>query len=133
MKKLKTVGIVAIIIIAILSALVLVLLGGSDFTVYPEEKASRWVCTNPHIEIHYSADSFGSYLEWEGEKVPIFVGLHASAINVYRQEPGQTELREDDILFMGYWYYEGETMVVEIDTDHFFHNAHTELVFVPQE
>lgn len=110
---------------------VLFLLGGADYTTYPEEKAKLWICENPHFEMSYSGIPSETYLEWEGEIIPVFIGLRSSNIDVYRQSEDSVT-RDEDILFRGQWRYDGKNMVVEIQDDRIFDGAYTELVFVPQ-
>ena len=108
------------------------LLGGCSYVTYPYEKASSWVCNDPHIEVDYSTAGGNAYLEWDSEKIPIYIGMQASSINVYRLIPGQEGLRHENILFRGNWHYQGKKIVVKIYDDRIFDGAYTRLVFVPQ-
>lgn len=132
-KALKIVGICVLGMTLLLSLCIWFMHGGSDYKVYPDEKASTWTCDDPRIEIHFQNKVITEgYLEWNDEKIPIVIGMQSSAFNVYRSSSGQIELREEDILFRGYWHYEGTNMVVEIGNDSIFNGVYSELVFSPQ-
>lgn len=132
LKPLKIAGICVLSIAILLSLYICFMLGGLDYTTYPDKKASSWVCDDPPIEVNYSHSATEANMDWEGERIPIFLGMQSKVINVYRLVPGQDGLREENVLFAGYWHYDGENMVVEISEDNFFNGAYTELVFVPQ-
>ena len=124
--------IILILIPVFLILWVVFLMGGSDFTEYPDEKATHWVCEDPHIEISYSGVAPEAYLEWEGRNLPIYVGMHANSFTIYLQRDPEGPYREEDILVRGSWKYVKNMMVFEISTDNIFNGAYTELVFVPQ-
>lgn len=131
-KSLKIFGICVLGIAILLSLSIWFMLGGADFTKYPSDKASVWICNNPYVKIDYSKGVETSYLEWDEERIPISIGMQSSVFDVFRSIPGQEVLKEEDILFRGYWHYEGNNMVVKIYDDRIFDGAYTELVFVPQ-
>ena len=129
---LKILGICALCTAVLLSLCIWFLLGGSDFTKYPGEKSSIWICDDPYIHIRYSPLGMIAHLEWDGEDIPIFIGMKSSAYDVYRIEPGDQVLHYENILFRGYWHYKGKNMVLKIYEDNIFNGAYTELVFSPQ-
>ena len=131
-KALKIAGICVLSIIILLSLYILSLLGGTDYTTYPYEKFSAWICNEPYIVLHFDKIALDGYIEWDGEKIPIVVGMQSSVFDVYRAAPMQDALREEDILFRGYWHYKGKNMVVEIGEDNIFNGAYAKLVFTPQ-
>lgn len=131
-RTLKIAGICVISIVFLLALYILSLIGGSDYTVYPNEKASFWVCNEPHIVLHFAKVNLDGYIEWDGEKIPIVIGLQSSVFDVYRAVPSQGVLRYENILFRGYWHYEGKNMVVEICEDNIFAGAYGKLIFTPQ-
>jgi hypothetical protein len=131
-KNLKIFGICVLGIVFLLFLSIGFMLGGADFTKYPSDKASVWICNNPYVKIDYSKGVETSYLEWDGERIPIFIGMQSSVFDVFRSIPGQEVLKEEDILFRGYWHYEGKKMVVKIYDDRIFDGSYTILVFVPQ-
>ena len=131
-----------IIIIAVVIAILIVgfvvcvicLMGGYDNTVYPSDKALHWICEDPYFEIYFSDNQFEetqAYIEWNGEKIQVYLGLHASYFDVFLQTDKNEPLNER-VLFRGTWKYKGDTLVVSIDKDNIFDGAYTELVFYPQ-
>ena len=118
--------------VLILAFFMCLMLGGCCFVTYPFEKASFWVCDDPHIEVDFTNANPNAYLEWDGEVIPIFIGLQADNFHVFRVVPGQDMLREEDLLFTGSWHYAGKKMVVKITRDRIFNGAYTRLIFVPQ-
>ena len=132
-KILFVIGIIAVIICLLPVLVPIFLIGGSDFTTYPAEKATVWVCEDPHFQISFTQIPSENYIEWEGETILVEVGLHSSAINIWRKIPGEDILKQENILIQGYWKYVGDTMVLEVGTDNIFDGAYTELVFIPQK
>lgn len=109
---------------------VLFMMGGSDYTTYPEEKASLWVCEDPYFEISYVSGTQISYIDWEDKKYEVFVGMRSSVFDVFLK-PNNGAL--ENILLRGNWKYKGENMVVKIEKDNLFDGAYEELIFVPQK
>ena len=136
MKIARKVLLIALIILVLIPVFLILwvvfLMGGSDFREYPDEKATRWVCEDPNIEISFSGIAPEAYLEWKGEKMPIYVGMHADSFTIYLQRDPEGPYREEDILVRGSWKYVKNTMVFEISTDNIFKGAYKKLVFIPQ-
>lgn len=119
-------------ICALAVVIVLCLMGGSDFREYPQEKATHWVCEEPHFEIHFAGEASEYFLECRGEKIRVFVGIRADYFDVFLQRNPEDPLEQENILLRGTWKYVKGKMVVRIDEDNIFNGAYSELVFVPQ-
>lgn len=110
---------------------VLFLMGGSDYRTYPDQKADRWVCDDPHFVLDFTDDFSDTSIEWKGNKYYVDIGVHASYFDVFLRAEDRV-LREENILLRGSWNYVKGSMVVEIHEDNLFGGAYTELVFEPQ-
>ena len=131
----KTRKIVVICVLCIVALLFLCLwsmFGGSDYTIYPGEKATTWICHEPHIKICFRKIVTDGYLEWNEDKIPVVVAMQSNVFEVYRAALPQEGLKEENILFRGYWHYEGKDMVMEIYEDNIFNGTYSELTFAPQ-
>lgn len=131
----KPVIIGSVIACSVLVLFVLVaigLMGGADYRIYPSEKASRWMCEDPHLLLDFSEEQ--SYLVWNGEKLPVATLIRASYFDLYLDtDPDPSgAISAENVLFRGTWKYKGDTLVVSIDEDNIFDGAYTELVFYPQ-
>ena len=104
--------------------------GGSDYTIYPREKASLWVCEDPYFTIDYKGEKSECYFMWEDKKYEVFVGIKSDTFTAYL--PSDDDVL-NEVLLHGTWKYKGENMVVKIKTDNIFDGAYKELVFVPQK
>ena len=127
-KALSICAIVAGCIFAFFVLYVFFMIGGSDYTTYPHEKASVWICEDPYFVFSEQED----YLEWEGKKYEARIMMKVSYFDVYLVTENFV-ISQENILFRGRWKYEGENMVVKITEDNFFDGAYKELVFVPQK
>ena len=103
--------------------------GGSDYTIYPREKASLWVCEDPYFTIDYKGEKSECYFMWEDKKYEVFVGIKSDTFTAYL--PSDDDVL-NEVLLHGTWKYKGENMVVKIKTDNIFDGVYKELVFVPQ-
>ena len=125
-----------ILLTSILLMLIAILLyslfaiGGADFTKYPKERASHWVCKEPHFELNYK-NAQETFLEWDGKKMQVVVAMQGNIYDVYRVTNPDI-LKEEDLLFRGTWKYVKGKMVFKISKDYVFDGAYKELVFVPQ-
>lgn len=119
-------GLFAFVVLSIFS-----LMGCTAHKTYPREKASLWICEDPHFEINYAGDASETYLEWEGEKYVVALGLHASSFDVFLRSDDNV-LHHENILLRGSWRYKKGNVVVKITEDNIFNGAYKELVFVPQ-
>ena len=104
--------------------------GGSDYTIYPREKASLWVCEDPYFTIDYTGEKSECYFMLEDKKYEVFVGIKSDTFTVYL--PSDDDVL-NEVLLHGTWKYKGENMVVKIKTDNIFGGVYKELVFVPQK
>lgn len=122
-------GLFAFVVLSIFS-----LMGCTAHKTYPREKASLWVCEDPHFEMSYVSGSQVSYIEWEGKKyeVHVLLGMTANTFTVYPQSDDGV-LRTENILLHGIWKYKEENMVVKIEEDNIFDGAYKKLIFVPQK
>lgn len=111
---------------------IFILMGCTAHRTYPREKASLWICEEPHFVINYAGYVSETYLEWEGEKYVVALGLHASSFDVFLRSDDNI-LHEENILLRGRWEYKGRNMIVKISEDNIFGGAYKELVFVPQK
>lgn len=44
-------------------------MGGSDYTIYPREKVSLWVCEDPYFTIDYTGEKSECYFMWEDKNM----------------------------------------------------------------
>ena len=132
-KILCIIGIIVAVICILFMQMTVFLMGGPDYTTYPSEKASLWVCEDPYFQISYSSTTPECYLEWNGEVIPVEVGLRSNTFSIWENIPGDNVPIDEIMLIRGNWKYVGNTMVFEIETDNIFDGSYTKLVFIPQE
>ena len=131
MKVRKTREIVVICVLCIV-ALLCSMFWGSGCTMYPGKKATTWICHEPYIKICFHKTETNGYLEWNGDKIPVVVATQSDVFDVYRKVFPQEGLKDENILFRGYWHYAGKDMVVELCEDNIFNGTYSELTFAPQ-
>ena len=89
-------------ICALLALSILLMMGGADFTEYPRERASDWVCEDPHFEKHFKKyEPTETYLVWEGEKIPVYTELHVKYFYVYLKEDSEGQILKKKKLLWG--------------------------------
>lgn len=130
----KILVILAVVALIVYGVIFLSLVGGADYTTYPDDVAKVWICEEPYFEIRFGDGNPEAYLEIDGQVKPVDFAMARPEVRIFELEPeGSAQKLWEDFLLVCDWELEGNTLVLTILEDNLFDGKYTKLVFVAQD
>lgn len=129
--------IAAIVVLALVvyGIIFLSLVGGADYTTYPDEVAEVWICEEPYFEIRFGKTDTEAYVEIDGQLKPVIFAMGRPEVVVLERDPMEIDPMywEENRLLRCKWKLVDNTLVLTVREDNLFDGKYTELVFVAQQ